>query len=98
MPDIFITILVDRRNRPLIEARSLEEPDDVAVAQLAGTVKRFGLGEAGDIICAEARACRCCGCTDAQACPGGCSWVDPDLCSQCARAGHVARAPALVLP
>lgn len=30
------------------------------------------------------RACRVCGCTDDRACPGGCYWVEPDLCSQCA--------------
>jgi hypothetical protein len=30
--------------------------------------------------------CRACGCTDARACPGGCSWVEPDLCSNCATA------------
>jgi len=28
--------------------------------------------------------CRACGCTDNRACPGGCSWVEPDLCSACA--------------
>lgn len=28
--------------------------------------------------------CRVCGCTDQCACPGGCSWVEPDLCSACA--------------
>lgn len=27
--------------------------------------------------------CRGCGCTDTQACPGGCSWVEKDLCSAC---------------
>jgi hypothetical protein len=31
----------------------------------------------------EPRTCRKCGCTDAAACPGGCSWVDDDLCSAC---------------
>jgi hypothetical protein len=30
------------------------------------------------------RACRVCGCTDDRACPGGCWWVEPDLCSACA--------------
>lgn len=30
------------------------------------------------------RACRECGCTDIHACPGGCSWVEADLCSGCA--------------
>jgi ParB/RepB/Spo0J family partition protein len=29
------------------------------------------------------RSCRACGCTDARACPGGCSWVEWDLCSAC---------------
>jgi len=30
------------------------------------------------------RTCRGCGCTDRQACPGGCCWVEDDLCSACA--------------
>ncbi len=29
-------------------------------------------------------ACRVCGCTDEDGCPGGCWWVEPDLCSRCA--------------
>jgi hypothetical protein len=29
------------------------------------------------------RECRVCGCTNARACPGGCSWIEPDLCSKC---------------
>lgn len=28
-------------------------------------------------------ACRVCGCTDDRACPGGCYWVEADLCSVC---------------
>lgn len=32
------------------------------------------------------RACRVCGCTDFQACEGGCWWVAVDLCSSCADA------------
>lgn len=28
--------------------------------------------------------CEVCGCTDEHACPGGCSWVAPGLCSRCA--------------
>lgn len=27
--------------------------------------------------------CRVCGCTDDAACPGGCSWAEPGLCSNC---------------
>lgn len=29
------------------------------------------------------KQCRVCGCTDDKACPGGCCWVEDDLCSQC---------------
>lgn len=32
------------------------------------------------------RSCRKCGCTEARACPGGCSWQEPDLCSACVSA------------
>jgi len=31
--------------------------------------------------------CRVCGCTNERACPGGCHWVEFDLCSQCAEKG-----------
>ena len=37
---------------------------------------------------AAKRACRVCGCTDERACPGGCSWVEADLCSACAPGGE----------
>lgn len=40
---------------------------------------------------AALRACRSCGCTDARACPGGCWWVEADLCSTCQDTGD--RAP-----
>ncbi|EKJ5043808.1 hypothetical protein V2113_002817 [Enterococcus faecalis] len=29
------------------------------------------------------RRCRVCGCTQFNACPGGCYWIEEDLCSQC---------------
>lgn len=29
------------------------------------------------------RSCRLCGCTDARACPPGCSWIEFRLCSAC---------------
>lgn len=32
----------------------------------------------------ENQKCRVCGCTWDHACPGGCYWVEPDLCSKCA--------------
>lgn len=32
--------------------------------------------------------CRVCGCTEDNACLGGCYWVEPDLCSACAQDGE----------
>ena len=37
---------------------------------------------------AGAQVCRDCGCTDEKACEGGCTWVEPDLCSACKQIGH----------
>lgn len=34
---------------------------------------------------AAERQCRACGCTDARACWPTCWWVEPDLCSMCAK-------------
>lgn len=31
--------------------------------------------------------CRVCGCTDEEACFGGCTWVEPGLCSACEGGG-----------
>ena len=28
--------------------------------------------------------CRVCGCSELDPCPGGCFWVEDDLCSSCA--------------
>jgi hypothetical protein len=32
--------------------------------------------------------CRVCGCTDENACAGGCVWIEPGLCSICALAAE----------
>lgn len=32
----------------------------------------------------QVQRCRECGCTNDKACPGGCSWIEQDLCSTCA--------------
>ncbi len=39
---------------------------------------------AQSIISNPSGECRVCHCTDERACPGGCYWVEPDLCSACA--------------
>jgi hypothetical protein len=31
--------------------------------------------------------CKYCGCTDDRACPGGCRWVKPNVCSSCFKKG-----------
>jgi hypothetical protein len=33
--------------------------------------------------------CWQCGCTDDHACEGGCYWIEPDLCSACAKTDGV---------
>jgi len=45
-----------------------------------------GLYEIPDDVLAEARLeqkCRVCGCTELDACPGGCSWAEENLCGRC---------------
>jgi len=37
----------------------------------------------GKIVMTDAE-CRVCGCTNERACPGGCVWAEPNLCSRCA--------------
>lgn len=69
--------------------QALLEGADAAERDAAEWVRRHGSGpveavvEAQAAVVAEVRACRVCGCTDAEACEGGCSWVDLDLCSSC---------------
>jgi ParB/RepB/Spo0J family partition protein len=41
-------------------------------------------GKGGKAKKSKPGTCRMCGCTDEEACEGGCSWVEPDLCSACA--------------
>ncbi len=38
--------------------------------------------------------CQDCGCSEKDACPGGCSWADTDLCSRCAEVRQEAAAAA----
>lgn len=47
---------------------------------ILGAVEKFG-----DYMKATSvpRVCRVCGCSQFRACPGGCYWVEDDLCSAC---------------
>lgn len=60
----------------------------------------IGCDEDGDFLCEDhlfeaaceepeddGPACRVCGCTENNACFGGCWWVEPDLCSECEEVG-----------
>lgn len=51
-----------------------------------GCTRWWPVGFAATLLQKGAAACRICGCTETQACPGGCYWVEPDLCSACAEA------------
>jgi hypothetical protein len=55
-----------------------EMQEKMAQMQAAAAAKR-GQGSDG-----TKQVCRVCGCTEEHACEGGCSWVEPDLCSACA--------------
>lgn len=56
----------------------LERPDLFAAVDVAVTMS-FSYA----LVAAE--SCIGCGCTDLEACPGGCSWasLDPPICSNC---------------
>ncbi len=73
--------------------------DEAALEELAESIKQVGILEPLVVVWAEKptpvderaetvdedeQKCRVCGCTDDMACPGGCYWVEPDLCSRCA--------------
>lgn len=49
--------------------------------RVAGVCPRFQADRGEPLM---GRVCRVCGCTDDHACPGGCYWVEEDLCSACA--------------
>jgi hypothetical protein len=96
MPFVHMIRLLDANGEPVLEVMS-QDPGRETLEALQDTAQRFGLEVAG----AEADSfivCRGCGCSDEAACPGGCEWVQEDLCSKCALAEDPVRPPALVLP
>ena len=60
--------------------------DGKAVTGTGGTVDERAetVDERAETVDEDEQKCRVCGCTDDMACPGGCYWVEPDLCSRCA--------------
>jgi len=81
----------------IVDVRSLEPGGGWNGVDIA-TQKPVRIGRVERILCACNRGgraidlpkpkpgtCKLCGCWDAKACPGGCSWVDEDhtLCTAC---------------
>ncbi len=58
------------------------DPVDVTVTGGLEVIERYAKQREGEIVAFSA-ICRGCGCTDDEACPEGCWWVEPDLCSSC---------------
>jgi hypothetical protein len=83
MPIVYTTHILDRNRASVLCAMSRFEPDATTFRFLEETARRFRL-EADDMVIEREVACRGCGCTEENACAGGCSWVEPDLCSRCA--------------
>jgi hypothetical protein len=60
----------------------------VVVVEKDGGPERGGISESWRVLDFTLEqpgppSCRRCGCTDDLGCPEGCSWVEPNLCSQC---------------
>lgn len=65
-------------------------PVSLAMALVFAVAISIDLDVLGQLVEAHAhrpadvpQICRTCGCTDDRACPSGCSWAEPDLCSAC---------------
>ena len=73
----------------LLQIHKLEVLAEDDVVDMLRTVPVFEPAspeEAQDLmskIVGSIRKCRVCGCSDFHACPGGCFWVESDLCSAC---------------
>jgi len=72
----YVTVNVRNHKTEKVSARY----PDINVAGLPSVRIADPVPEEG----AAARVCRTCACTDTRACPGGCWWVEADLCSACA--------------
>lgn len=82
--------------RRMGESIHIGEDVTVVVSAIAGGQVRIGIAAPREIrvdrseiraarrlALSARRQCRVCHCSQEQACPGGCHWVDLDLCSAC---------------
>lgn len=71
---------------PAFEAAESEAYDILLGAARAAEIPEFAAEPPAvpDLAPFDIVQCRRCGCTDRHACPQGCSWTAPGLCSVCA--------------
>jgi hypothetical protein len=74
---------IDELTDEELEAFASRLPRDKGASWLVALAKWIRENVHADPPAGGVRACRKCGCTDARACPGGCWWVEYDLCSAC---------------
>lgn len=63
----------------------LQQAADFVIGKIVEGLEKAGFTFTAESIRrgGEGPECRVCGCTELNACPGGCSWVEEDLCSRC---------------
>lgn len=78
----------DLSRAAILESEAIYEDHDREAArdhrkELRGAALRVGAFALALAEHIAAHTCRACGCTDDFACPGGCLWIEPGLCSNC---------------
>lgn len=93
-PDYYVTVAfyngIDKDLQPHLD-RVIPSPPEALGVNVTETMKAAGVflewppaTVAYQVAMAgKLRKCRVCGCDFFNACPGGCSWVEHDLCSSC---------------
>jgi hypothetical protein len=72
--------------RPAREAPSMPLTLEQVCARLEAAAADAPMYRAdGTFVFSPEGVCRVCGCTNERACPDGCVWAEPNLCSRCAR-------------
>jgi hypothetical protein len=85
------TPIDDQKFYRVYRIRDIAEVDHTGNREYSGGVttdRQIAVDRAAELNRREVRSCRVCGCTDKNACPGGCYWVEPDLCSRCQEVPH----------
>lgn len=80
---------IEDLNKTALNLRGADEKEEVWVLGQENMIdeeiiNKFIDGEIDYLAKPKEQKCRVCGCTDNNACPGGCYWEEQDLCSKCA--------------